>query len=245
MNLCPPFGTKRVVPDMEAAVEAETNRSFIDQWYNGAANMYLKNYSPISDKWSEAITALKDARLSPEEMQSFFDKETWAEWLGLANDSKPFTVGLRLSEPPDGEGPWALDVVLRSKKDEDMVETYTAKRLPRGWNKYRDEIDQVLTRWLKVVPWLEENGTFKRELSEFEAWEFLTEVSEKLLFLGAEILLPSWWVALKESSLKVKAKVKSQATRGPSYVGLKALMDFDWRFSLNGEDFPKQSLLIL
>ncbi len=119
------------------------------------------------------------------------------------------------------------------------LKSYTEKRLPHGWNKYRDEIDQVLTRWLKVVPWLEENGTFKRELTEFEAWEFLTEVSEKLLFLGAEILLPSWWVALKESSLKVKAKVKSQATRGPSYVGLKALMDFDWRFSLNGEELSE------
>ena len=86
---------------------------------------------------------------------------------------------------------------------------------------------------------MQEDGTFKRELSEFEAWEFLTEVSEKLLFLGAEILLPSWWMALKESSLKVKAKVKSQATRGPSYVGLQALMDFDWRFSLNGEDLSE------
>ena len=235
----PAFWDEKVLPDLGETVEVESNRSFIEKWYNGAANMYLKNYSPISDKWSEAIVALKDTRLSPEEMQAFFDKETWSEWLGLANDSKPFTVGLRLSEPPDGEGPWALDVVLRSKKDEDTVETYTAKRLPRGWNKYRGEIDQVLTRWLKVVPWLAEDGTFKRELSEFEAWEFLTEVSEKLLFLGAEILLPSWWMALKESSLKVKAKVKSQATRGPSYVGLQALMDFDWRFSLNGQDLSE------
>lgn len=235
----PAFWTEKVVADIGEAVEDETNRSFIEKWYNGAANMYLKNYSPIADKWSEAITALKDARLSPEEMQSFFDKETWTEWLGLTNDNKPFTVGLRLSEPPNGEGPWTLDVVLRSKKDEDEVETYTAKRLPRGWNKYRDDIDQVLARWLKVVPWLEEDGMFKRELSEFEAWDFLTEVSEKLLFLGAEILLPSWWMALKESSLKVKAKVKSQATRGPSYVGLQALMDFDWRFSLNGEDLSE------
>lgn len=235
----PAFWDEPVVPDIGVAVASETNRSFIEKWYNEAANMYLKNYSPISDKWSEAITALKDTRLSPEELQSFFDKEAWEEWLGLASDSKPFTVGLRLSEPPDGDGPWTLDVVLRSKKEENIVETYTKKRLPRGWNKYRDKIDQVLARWLKVVPWLEENGAFKRELSEFEAWEFLTEVSEKLLFLGAEILLPSWWMALKESSLKVKAKVKSQATRGPSYVGMKALMDFDWRFSLNGEELSE------
>lgn len=234
----PAFWEERVAPDLQAT-EAETNRSFIDQWYNGAANMYLKNYSPISDKWSEAIIALKDTRLSADEMQAFFDKESWTEWLGLTSDNKPFKVGLRLSEPPDGEGPWSLDVVLRSKKDEAIVELYTAKRLPHGWNKHRDAIDQVLARWLKVVPWLEEDGSFKPQLSEFEAWEFLTEVSEKLLFLGAEILLPSWWMALKESSLKVKAKVKSQANRGPSYVGLQALMDFDWRFSLNGEDLSE------
>uniref|UniRef100_UPI00388FAAC5 DEAD/DEAH box helicase n=1 Tax=Peribacillus sp. TaxID=2675267 RepID=UPI00388FAAC5 len=38
---------------------------------------------------------------------------------------------------------------------------------------------------------------------------------------------------------KVKAKVKSQSNRGPSYVGLKALMDFDWRFSLNGKELTE------
>lgn len=79
----------------------------------------------------------------------------------------------------------------------------------------------------------------EKEISETDAWEFLTDASEKLLFLGVEILLPSWWLALKESSLKVKAKVKSQSNRGPSYVGLKALMDFDWRFSLNGKELTE------
>ena len=73
----------------------------------------------MRDKWSEAVGALKDTRLSPEEMQAFFDQRGWPEWLGLAHDRKPFTVGLRLSEPLNGEGPWALDVMLRSKRDED------------------------------------------------------------------------------------------------------------------------------
>ena len=234
----PSFWEETIAPDLQAT-EAETNRSFIEKWYNGAVNMFLKHYSPISDKWSEAITALKDSRLSASELQAFFDKEAWTAWLGLSDDAKPFTVGLRLSEPPEGEGPWTLDVVLRSKKEEEITEIYTKKRLGHGWNKHRESVDKELARWLKVVPSLEKNGKFKQELSEAEAWEFLTEVSEKLLFLGAEILLPSWWVALKESSLKVKAKVKSQNSRGPSYVGLQALMDFDWRFSLNGEDLTE------
>lgn len=221
------------------ALEVETNRSFIERWYNSAANTYLKQYSPVSDKWSEALSALMGARLTASELQAYFDKDSWAEWLGLTTDTKPFTIGLRLTEPPLGVGPWKLDVILRSKKDENLVETYSTKRLAHGWSKYRDSIEEVLSRWLKVAPWLGEAGRFRQELSEFEAWEFLTDASEKLMFLGAEILLPSWWMALKESSLKVKAKVKSQANRGPAYVGLKALMDFDWRFSLNGEDLSE------
>ncbi|MFB7638024.1 DEAD/DEAH box helicase [Peribacillus butanolivorans] len=219
--------------------EMETNRTFIEKWYNGAANMYLKNYSPMQHKWSEAVGALKDSRLSPEELQAFFDKDSWQEWLGAQHDPKPFTIGLRLTEPPDGDGPWILDVTLRSKRDENIIETYTGKKLPRGWNKYASDVVRATKRWQLVVPWLGENGRLKRELSETDAWEFLTDASEKLLFLGVEILLPSWWLALKESTLKVKAKVKSQSNRGPSFVGLKALMDFDWRFSLNGKELTE------
>lgn len=234
----PAFWEEHIVPDLKA-VGAATNRSFIETWYNGAANRYLQHYSPIADKWSAAMIALTETRLSASELQAFFDQEAWTEWLGLTVDTKPFTVGLRLSEPPSGEGTWTLDVVLRSKKDETIMEVYTEKRLGRGWNKYRERVDTIVTRWVKVVPSLAENGQIKQALSEMEAWGFLTETSEKLLFLGADILLPSWWMALKESSLKVKAKVKSQTNRGPSYVGLQALMDFDWRFSLNGADLSE------
>ncbi|MGE7778655.1 DEAD/DEAH box helicase [Peribacillus sp. NPDC097264] len=234
----PSFWEEEIPLDLPSP-EVETNRTFIEKWYNGAANMYLKTYSPMHNKWSEAVGALKDSRLSPEELQAFFDQDSWQEWLGVNSDPKPFTIGLRLTEPPEGNGPWKLAVTLRSKKDESIIETYTGKKLPRGWNKYASEVVRATKRWQLVVPWIGEKGRLKSELSEIDAWEFLTDASEKLLFLGVEILLPSWWVALKESSLKVKAKVKSQSNRGPSYVGLKALMDFDWRFSLNGKELTE------
>ncbi|WP_409303126.1 DEAD/DEAH box helicase [Peribacillus sp. SCS-155] len=213
-----------------------TVQNFISSLYNEAASRYLEVYSPVRDKWKQAVSALQDTRMSPDELQAFFDRDSWLEWLGVEDDPKPFKTGLRLSEPLDGEGPWKLEIVLRSKKDETETVVYPAKRLPR---KYTQEVEQSVSRWLKAVPWLEEDSTFKKELSEFEAWDFLTEASEKLIFLGAEILLPSWWMALKESSLKVKAKVKGQMSRGPSYVGLNALMDFDWRFSVNGEELSE------
>ncbi|MBA9027842.1 DEAD/DEAH box helicase [Peribacillus huizhouensis] len=235
----PAFWEEKVYTDIHAENE-ETKKAFIEAWYNDAANAYLSSYSTLKNKWDEALTALKDTRLSANELQTFFDEESWSAWLGLKEDAKPFEIGLKLTEPLDGVGPWHLTTFLRSKKEEDVVIDYPAKRLPRGWSKYASEIKQTVQRWASVIPWLSDtkNG-FKEELSEPEAWDFLTDASEKLLFLGAEILLPSWWMALKESSLKVKARVKSSANRGPSYVGLQALMDFDWRFSLNGEDLSE------
>ena len=44
----PAFWEERVVPDIGVATESETNRSFIEDWYNGATNMYLQHYSPIA-----------------------------------------------------------------------------------------------------------------------------------------------------------------------------------------------------
>ncbi|WP_234396965.1 DEAD/DEAH box helicase [Bacillus massiliglaciei] len=232
------FWEEPVIPDFDQS-HSMTNRTFVQKWYNDAANMYMQKYSPTGKHWTEATEALRDSRLSPEELQAYFDRESWRTWIGLEEDKKPFSVGLRLTEPPEGIGPWKLEVILRSKKDENILETFTSKRLPRGWNKFRPEVDTFIQRLLKLIPWLEEDGKVKQNLNEMEAWDFLTEASEKLLFLGMEILLPSWWMALKESSLKVKAKVKNQSTRGPAYVGLQALMDFDWRFSVNGEELSE------
>ena len=216
-----------------------TKQDFIKTWYNAAAGTYLSSYSPVKNKWSEALSALKETALSPEELQAFFDEETWQRWLGLEPDPLPFDIGLRLSEPAEGEGPWSLKVFLRSRKDDTVTADYPAKRLPRGWTKFSKDIDSRLARWLETVPWLNDGGRFREELPETEAWEFLTDASEKLLFLGAEIQLPSWWNALKESSIKLKARVKSPSARGPSFVGLQALMDFDWRFSINGEELSE------
>jgi SNF2 family DNA or RNA helicase len=79
----------------------------------------------------------------------------------------------------------------------------------------------------------------KSELSEEEAWMFLTEASETLVALNVEILLPSWWQAMKNANLKVKAALKGTGSHRPSFVGLQAMLDFNWRFSMNGVDLSE------
>ncbi|RFU67140.1 DEAD/DEAH box helicase [Peribacillus saganii] len=240
------FWQETIYPDSAAnGDQPATIKSFVEEWYNDAVSLYLEKHSPIKERWQQAVQALKETRLSANDLQSFFNEERWKHWLGLEEDTKPFTAGLRLTEPFDGEGPWKLEVTLRSKKDELLLETYPPAKWPRGWKKYIPDIEEETKRWISVIPWLGDRGSLKQELTEFEAWEFLTDASEKLIFLGADILLPSWWMTLKESSLKVKAKVKNQSSRGPSYVGLQAIMDFDWRFSLNGKDLTEQEFQAL
>lgn len=51
--------------------------------------------------------------------------------------------------------------------------------------------------------------------------------------MGVEILLPSWWQIVRESNMMLKAKVSS-TPRGESFVGMNALLDFNWRFATNG-----------
>lgn len=171
-------------------------------------------------------------------------------------------------EPSMSDPNWTLEVFLRDKVNPEL--TFEENALPSRWRKYKDSIRSTEQRWVRIFPWLQGFGGFgaddfevkeleseaelstelenatntipelKRYLSEEEAWFFLTEASETLLSLGVEILLPAWWEAMRTANLKVKARVKGNASsHRPSFVGLQAMLDFDWRFSMNGVDLSE------
>jgi SNF2 family DNA or RNA helicase len=169
-----------------------------------------------------------------------------------------------MSPHPD----WTLDLFVRDRQNPELV--YDVVALPTKWRKHMEAIQTTEARWVKIFPWLRGENEFaavsevsaagtpgdadaglsaadssdrpqlKRTLSEEDAWFFLTEASETLLSLGVEILLPSWWEAMRSANLKVKARVKGTASsHRPSFVGLQAMLDFDWRFSMNGVDLSE------
>ncbi|MBM7690721.1 SNF2 family DNA or RNA helicase [Peribacillus deserti] len=224
-------------------VQKQKTKDFLDSWYNAAVSQYLSKHAMSQDHWKRTVLEFSETRLDPEVLQAYFTEDRWQKWLKLIEDEKPFTTCLRITEPPDGDGPWILETMLRSKKDESVLIPFRGKgkKPPKSWQPFLPQAEEEVKGWASVVPSLQEGDTFKRELEESEAWEFLTNESEKLIFLGAEILLPSWWQAIRDASFRIKARVKSTpSSRGPSYVGLQALMDFDWRFSMNGVDFSEE-----
>ncbi|HZG71426.1 MAG TPA: DEAD/DEAH box helicase, partial [Chondromyces sp.] len=188
----------------------------------------------------QRLRSLSEGTLTNEELMTYFDLTRWRQWLGIEENDTPFTIGLRLIEPEhDGED-WLLETILKSKKDESKI-YQLGKRVPKSWTPFLQEAEQEEQRWIRMFPWLNENGKLRNHLSEELAFLFLTEASEKLIQLGIDILLPSWWETIRQSSLSLSAKVTAGNTNyRPSFVGLNAILDFNWRLSMNGVDFSEE-----
>jgi SNF2 family DNA or RNA helicase len=211
----------------------------ISQLYNDALDTYLTRNPSMKELFGPKLEFLKNQNLSGGELARYFDEDHWLEWVGVRESEEPFTIGLRLDEPVDGDGPWTLDVFLRDKKNIDNM--YEVAEAPGRWKPFLGKVAEEQARWVRLIPWLgDEDGVgLKPELSEEEAWMFLTEASETLVALNVEILLPSWWQAMKNANLKVKASLKGTGSHRPSFVGLQAMLDFNWRFSMNGVDLSE------
>ncbi|SFB04312.1 MULTISPECIES: DEAD/DEAH box helicase [unclassified Bacillus (in: firmicutes)] len=224
----------------EQPLASENVSEFMSGWFSNALDAFLTNDKEMKDMFGAKLALLREHGIAGADLARFFTEESWLEWVGLKESPVPFTVGLRLDEPIDGEGDWILEIAVRDKKDPDGLYSVVDSRLPKAWLPFMDRVGEEQLRWIRLIPWLEEDGALKSTLTEEEAWLFLTEASETLLALGVEILLPSWWQAIKNANLKVKASLKGTSSHRPSFVGLQAMLDFNWRFSMNGVDLSEE-----
>ncbi|MEH7522621.1 DEAD/DEAH box helicase [Bacillus sp. JJ1503] len=216
-------------------------KDFTHEMFHHALDAFFERNSKLKADLSGKINTLRGSELSPRDLAAYFDEESWQEWIGLKENETPFSIGLKLEEPAEIDDSWELSIFLRGKKEPDLlVDLHDYANYPRGWRKHEEAITKEQERWLNVFPWLKGDRGVATRLTEDEAWTFLTEASETLLSLGIDILLPSWWLAMKNASLKVKARLKGQSTsHRPSFVGLQAMLDYDWRISMNGVDLSE------
>ncbi|MEH7301012.1 DEAD/DEAH box helicase [Neobacillus drentensis] len=240
----PSFWDQPVSGEDNPAVDDDsgpTTKNYISDLYNSALDAYLTRNAAMKQLFGPKLDLLRKQNISGGELARYFDEESWLEWVGIKENDTPFTIGLRLDEPLDGEGAWTLDVFLRGKKNSDEIyDIEGATKIPAKWRPFLEKVDREQGRWVRLIPWLSEDGYFKTHLTEEEAWMFLTEASETMLALDVEILLPSWWQAMKNANLKVKASLKGTGSHRPSFVGLQAMLDFNWRFSMNGVDLSEE-----
>lgn len=221
-------------------LEGKTNRDFIDNWFNQSLDDYLNQNEETKQQFRQKITALQHVNIPPSKLAVYFTEATWQEWMGLSENTCPFTLGIKLEEPTELDTTWNLELFLKDKTNPDMVvDVHDTANMPKKWLLFQDYIEDEQNRLITLFPWLKGNRGITNQLTEDEAWIFLTDASETLLALGIDILLPSWWQAMKKASMKVKAKVSNTSHR-PSFVGLDAMLDYNWRFSMNGVNLSEE-----
>ncbi|MDR4890153.1 DEAD/DEAH box helicase [Fredinandcohnia sp. QZ13] len=214
---------------------------FSAEWFSQAISDWIQSDSALSDAWEEIVQTFPLVKSSAG-AESVVDENNWLERIGWKEDHTPFDVMLQIEEPEVDNGVWKLQTVLRKKEKPHTM--YTT--LPREWRDFAGKIESDQTMWCKLVPWLRDEDGIVHELTERQAWDFLTEASTRLIDAGVGILLPAWWQAIKDAQLAIKAKVKTSSGGGrQSFVGLQSIINFDWRFSTNGVELSEEEFLSL
>lgn len=217
---------------------------FAAHWFSYALSDWIQSDSSLKEVWEEVITAFPLVK-STAGSASVVDETNWLERIGWKEDLTPFDVLLRIDEPEMDNGTWKLETVLRSKDKSSEMMTYHG-HLPTKWAPYEEKVAADQALWCKLVPWLKDGDGILNELTEQQAWDFLTDASSQLLDAGVGILLPAWWQAIKDAQLAVKAKVKTTSGGArQSFVGLQSLINFDWRFSTNGVELSEEEFMSL
>ncbi|WP_046181393.1 DEAD/DEAH box helicase [Domibacillus tundrae] len=190
------------------------------------------------------MTAVMDsigARLTADELNRYFDPERLQAYLS-AGEPDAYEAGLRLSEPQAEDESWTLEpILLRSKPAEKVYEL--KKKLPKSAEPFVTGAQEEINRWLRLFPELDDHGELKRFLSEEEAIAFLTDRGEKLTALGIPVLLPPWWESVRSAAVSIAADVRDGNKQ--SFVGMNAILDFDFKVALGGAEMTEEEFLSL
>lgn len=219
----------------------------IEEWIGSIMMDWIKNEKTetLRSYWAEySNSASLHSHDSP---LVYLDEEDWLKDIGWLKDTTPFSVGLRLLEPEEAYSDWRLETLLKDKKTEELY-VWEQDKLPSSYKKFKKEVERSFKKWQRVTPSLFSNGRIREALTEEDAWRFLVDGSERLLEIGSFILLPSWWQAVKDSRLKIKARVNSSkkgSSHTTSFVGLQSLVNFEWRFSTRNTELTEEEFLAL
>ncbi|MGD6831759.1 DEAD/DEAH box helicase [Sutcliffiella halmapala] len=219
----------------------------IEEWIGSIMMDWIKNEKTdtLRSYWAEYSNSV--SLLSHDSHTNYLDEEDWLKDIGWMKDTTPFFVGLRLLEPEEAYSDWKLETLLKDKKTEQLY-VWEQDKLPASYKKFKKEVERSFKKWQQITPSLFSNGQIREALTEEDAWRFLVDGSERLLEIGSFILLPSWWQAVKDSRLKIKARVNSSkkgSSHSTSFVGLQSLVNFEWRFSTRNTELSEEEFLAL
>lgn len=179
--------------------------------------------------------------------------ESWQD--GISSDGgAALRTCFRLVAPnDDGEDPWRVEYLLQATDDLSLLVPASDvwKRSGSAISMLKERVGRPQERLLKdlgsasrLLPRIGDslNGSKPTHcaLSTPEAYSFLKETAPLLAESGFGVLVPEWWQG-KHSGVRGKLKVASTSksspgSDGPSAFGMDSILQFDWRFSVAGEE---------
>ncbi|MDZ5608904.1 DEAD/DEAH box helicase [Bacillus pseudomycoides] len=248
------FATGNFVPDIKRwsdypswkTIDVSIQDETLVSLFSHAINETIRQDARSSDGWENAKRLYEHYDFTKRQLETALHEEDWFRKIGYIEDDLPFTIGLRLQEPQDDFELWKLETIITTKRGAHRIYVYDGiDSLPKRWHSYEERIKETQEGFGKLVPWLQEDGHFRAELYETEAWNFLTEASNELLAAGVDILLPSWWQNLKATKPKLRVQLKQSTNQTQSFFGMNTLVDFDWRVSTDGIDLSESEFFDL
>ncbi|MFJ8065542.1 DEAD/DEAH box helicase [Psychrobacillus sp. NPDC096426] len=211
--------------------------------------------APIDDQAkaliSNAVTQkLYQAGLAMEDIPALIPFFQQGGWPIKSQTTHPnVLVALRLSEPEALDDTWLLETVVRGKKSSVYwTPAYRKKSLPikdalpDKWGEFSNFIEEMQTKMFSLISSIDQRNPeafFSSTLSDEEVRVFLRDDLVKLQALGFEIVLPTWLKAVKETKMRVKTIAKTANTYKTT-AGLNEILQFNWSFSLNGQEITSE-----
>lgn len=232
------------------AVEIEDGRlefdtKQMDAIFTSDANTALTErllMSAVADK-------LRTLGVQPVQLPSMLNYLRTYGWPSRSEeDGIGLQVAIRLSEPDDDREDWMLETVIigrngvthwtpSSRKKDAPIE----KAVPAKWADdvefIRDKQERMLRLiQLEAVP--EELDSFLSiPLTDAEVREFLKHDLAALQALRFDVILPGWLKEVTETRMRVRTSASTGSFK--SAAGMNEILQFNWSFSLNGQDISK------
>ncbi len=209
----------------------------------------------IHDGWLVSLTG-GDAVLegTDEELVGLAaDVRVWHRRLTVSS-SGPFSLLLRLDEPPDDEEePWTVRYLLRAADDPSLLvpaeEAWSGSDILAGVNA-REILLSSLGRASTVCPEiarsLRDPEPVGLEMDREGAYRFLTRRTPALKRSGFAIALPSWWtMSGSRHRPRARPRVSAPDMTGGSGMSLEEIVHVDWEVALGGETLTEEEISAL
>lgn len=257
--------------ELQQLVGKQLDESFWQEWFSDViGELVLSNpASEISMAWSRLLEESLLLRVGEQAAEaaraelSWMQEEDWLQAIGWKQDDAAYRICVQLVEPyaetyadgttsaKDNGADWRLRFIAQDRQDANrFVEFSTTGNcltglIPVAWqDDIADKLQEQTNRILRIIPGFEselQSDKIVEQLSDDQAWGFLTESSIQLVAAGISVFLPSWWEELQRLRPQLKAKLKNSVGGAhKSMFGMDQIMQFDWRVALGGVDLSEE-----